>query len=139
MSVDLAATTIVPAIVGQAAKAATMSAGGMVVGKFGGIALEIGGGTAAGSEVPIIGNAVGLFVGVVVAVLAQDFGEAVENEMLRRDLNRYIDDLKVALVGDGSMQSELTKNMDAYVRKNDQAQAEIVEEPIFGSRKDQQP
>jgi hypothetical protein len=138
MGLELAVTTVVFDIVRTAAKAATMSAGRMVLREFGGVAMEIGGGTAAGTEVPIIGNAVGFCVGLVAAELAQHFGEAAENESLRRDLNRYIDDLKAALVGDDSTQSELTRNMDSYVREIDQAEADVVRQTIFGSTKDQQ-
>ncbi len=137
MGTTLATETVVPAIVGAAAKAAATSVGKMIVGEIGVVAAETGASTAAGSEVPIIGNVVGICVGLVAAVLAQHFAEAAEDEMLRRDLNRYIDGLKAALVGNGSTQSELTRSMDAYVKEIDQAEADVVKQTIFSSRKGQ--
>jgi hypothetical protein len=138
MGAGLATETVVPAIVGAAAKAAAKSLGKMIIGEIGVVAAETGAGTAAGSEVPIIGNVVGICVGLVAAVLAQHFAEATEDEMLRRDLNRYIDGLRAALIGNGSTQSELTRNMDAYVKEIDQAESDVVKQAMFSSRKSRQ-
>jgi hypothetical protein len=80
-----------------------------------------------GSEVPVIGNAVGFCVGLVVSVVALHYEGIVQDEKLRRDLDGYIDGLKAALVGEPS---ELSKGMKAYVREIDRGEADLVKQAV---------
>jgi hypothetical protein len=134
--VDAPTAAFLPAVVAGAVKgaatavmrAAATSASETVLAEGGVVVADAGSGGALGSEVPVIGNAVGFCVGLVVSVVALHYEGIVQDEKLRRDLNGYIDGLKTALVGEPG---ELAKGMKAYVREIDRGEADLVKQAIM--------
>jgi hypothetical protein len=133
--VDAPTAAFLPAVVAGAVKsaatgvmrAAAMSASETVLAEGGVVVADASSGGALGSEVPVIGNAVGFCVGLVVSVVALHYEGIVQDEKLRRDLDGYIDGLKAALVGEPS---ELSKGMKAYVREIDRGEADLVKQAV---------
>jgi hypothetical protein len=135
--------TFLPAVVAEAVKAAATgvmraaatSASETVLAEGGVVVADAGSGGALGSEVPVIGNAVGFCVGLAVSVVALHYEGIVQDEKLRRDLNGYIEGLKTALVGDRGAPGELAKGMKAYVREIDRGEAELVKQAVLEAEK----
>jgi len=142
-AVDAPTGTLLPAVVAGAVKtaatavtrAAATTASETVLAEGGVVVADAGSGGALGSEVPVIGNAVGFCVGLAVSVVALRYEAIVQDEKLRRDLNGYIDGLKAALVGDRGTPSELSKGMKAYVREIDRGEADLVKQAIMEAGK----
>jgi hypothetical protein len=142
-AVDTPTAALLPALVAGAVKAATTgvmraattSASETVLAEGGVVVADASSGGALGSEVPVIGNAVGFCVGLVVSVVALHYEGIVQDEKLRRDLNGYIDGLKTALVGDRGAPGELAKGMKAYVREIDRSEAELVKQAVLEAGK----
>jgi hypothetical protein len=141
--VDAPTAAFLPAVVASAVKAAATaamraaatSASETVLAEGGVVAADAGSGGALGSEVPVVGNAVGFCAGLVVSVVALHYEGIVQDEKLRRDLNGYIDGLKAALVGAPGAPSELAKGMKAYVREIDRGEADLVKQSVIEAGK----
>jgi hypothetical protein len=141
--VDAPTAAFLPAVVADAVKAAATgvvraaatSASETVLAEGGVVVADASSGGALGSEVPVIGNAVGFCAGLVVSVVALHYEGIVQDEKLRRDLNGYIDGLKAALVGDRGAPSELSKAMKDYVRDIDRSEADLVKQTVMEAGK----
>ena len=141
--VDAPTAALLPAVVAGVVKAAATgvmraaatSASETVLAEGGVVVADAGSGGALGSEVPVIGNAVGFCVGLVVSVVALHYEGIVQDEKLRRNLNGYIDGLKTALVGDRGAPGELAKGMKAYVREIDRGEADLVKQAVLEAGK----
>jgi hypothetical protein len=141
--VDAPTAAFLPAVAAAAVKAAATgvmraaatSASETVLAEGGVVVADTGSGGALGSEVPVIGNAVGFCVGLVVSVVALHYEGIVQDEKLRRDLDGYIDGLKTALVGDPGAPSQLSEGMKAYVREIDRGEADLVKQAIMEAGK----
>jgi hypothetical protein len=130
MGTAAVATTVLPdavsAVVRGIVGTAVTRTGTMVASEVGAAAADIGGSTAAGSEVPVVGNAVGFCVGLVAAIVVQHFAQEVQDDKLRHGLNAYIDGLKASLLGGAGHDGELATVMRDYVAQVDSAEAELV-------------
>jgi hypothetical protein len=141
--VDAPTAAFLPAVAAAAVKAAATgvmraaatSASETVLAEGGVVVADTGSGGALGSEVPVIGNAVGFCVGLVVSVVALHYEGIVQDEKLRRDLDGYIDGLETALVGDPGAPSQLSEGMKAYVREIDRGEADLVKQAIMEAGK----
>jgi hypothetical protein len=142
--VDAPTAAFLPAVVASAVKAAATgvmraaatTASETVLAEGGVVVADASSGGALGSEVPVIGNAVGFCAGLVVSVVALHYEGIVQDEKLRRDLDGYIDGLKTALVGDRGATSELSNGMKDYVREIDRGEADLVKQAVMEAGKE---
>ena len=123
--------TVVDIAVRAAAKAAATRAGTAVLAEAGTVAAGAGDGSAAGSEVPVIGNVIGFGVGLFVSYLAVSYEQARADDGLRQNISNYIETLKVGIIGSENAPSEIIRSMNDYVDQIDAAERQIITQDVM--------